>query len=268
MEKGKAIGIISFKGGVGKTVSAVNIASSLAKLKKSVALVDSSFSSPNLHIHLGLLKPNATLTDVMEEKAELEDATYIHETGMRVIPCSFPKNKLNMKKFKDKIKKLKNNYDFVVIDSSPTLNEEMASVLMSSDELLFVTTPDYPTLLATMKAAEISKEKNLNVRGIIINKKRGKKFELTKDDIEKVVNIPVIAELDDDIKMLEANSNFTPLVSFSPKNKNSKEYLKIASLISGEKIQKKDLNYFLGKMKGFFGNINFQKLNLHGILKR
>ncbi|MGV8152575.1 MAG: AAA family ATPase [Candidatus Nanoarchaeia archaeon] len=260
---GKTIGIISFKGGVGKTTSAVNIASSLAKLDKNVVVVDSNFSSPNLHVHLGLLKPTVTLADVLKQKKDVHEAVYAHHSGIDIVPNSFQSQDLDLRKYKEKINVLKEGYDYVILDSSPTINEELIAVLMAADELIFITTPDYSTLLSTMRAAEISKQNNLKISGIIINKKRNKSYELKKNEIEKTVNLNVIGELDDDSKVIEASSKFTPLIDYSPKNKNAKEYIKIAGYIAGEKLKKKNLSHYITKTKdwlkksGYFGKISF-----------
>jgi MinD-like ATPase involved in chromosome partitioning or flagellar assembly len=269
MNKGKVIGIISFKGGVGKTVSAVNIASSLAKQNKSVVVIDSNFTSPNLHVHLGMLEDKPNLTHVMTGQKEIKDVIYQHKSGIHFIPSSFFFDKINLNKFRDSVRSLKDDYEYVIVDSSPSMNDEMIAALMASDELIFITTPDYPTLLATMKAAQVAKEKNLPVKGIIINKKRNRNFELLKADIEKAVSLPVIAELDDSVKMLQAGSKFTPLVDFAPKSRNAKEYQRIAQFITGETQEKVKSISFLTKFKNWFNKSGyFAKFDFNELFKK
>ena len=60
----KTIGIISIKGGVGKTTSTVNIGAALAELGKKVLLVDADYTSPNLALHFGVVAPQKTLQHV------------------------------------------------------------------------------------------------------------------------------------------------------------------------------------------------------------
>ena len=66
MGSGKIIGIISLKGGVGKTSSVANLGAVLAsEFNKKVLVVDANFSAPNLGLHLGLVEPKVTIHDVL-----------------------------------------------------------------------------------------------------------------------------------------------------------------------------------------------------------
>ena len=70
----RVIGIISIKGGVGKTTTAVNLATVLANdFNKKVLLVDANYYAPNLNFHLGILDPINTLTDVLQDKIKIFD---------------------------------------------------------------------------------------------------------------------------------------------------------------------------------------------------
>ena len=249
MEQAKTIGVISIKGGVGKTTTAVNIGTALSELGKKVLLVDANYSAPNLALHLGLVKPDAaTIHDVLIGKAPIEKAIYEYEGGFHFIPGSLNPQygKIDIFMLKKKLKELKSNYDVILIDSSPTLNNELLSTIIASDELLVVTSPDYPTLSCTIKAVKVAKQKNTPIIGIILNKGRGKSFELSTEDIEELAEVPVIAKVNDDIKIIEALSEATPSVALNPNSKTSIEYKRLAAALVGEEF--KD-NSLLGKLK-------------------
>jgi MinD-like ATPase involved in chromosome partitioning or flagellar assembly len=227
---GKTIGIISFKGGVGKTISAINIAAALSKMEYKVLVVDTNFLSPTLHVYLGLLTPDLTLKEVIRNDLMPEEAIYEHDTGIHVMPCNFYKD-INLDIFKEKIDELKERYDFVILDSGPSYTEEIAAVLMVADEMILVTTPDYATLVTTLRSAELMKENNIPVTGILINKHKNKSYELTKKDIEETTGLPVIGEIRDDNKIMKSFSRFMPITHYSPRNKNSRKYNDIANYI-------------------------------------
>src|SRR3989344_7179133 len=152
----KTLGIISIKGGVGKTTIAASIAADLTnKYKKKVLLVDANYSAPNLGLHMDIVSPKKTIHHVLDNKARIHSA--IHKKfGVDVIPGEYVyNNPLNLFKLKDSIKKIKNKYHFVIIDSSPSLNDELLSTMLASDNLFVVTTPDYPTLSCSLKAANL-----------------------------------------------------------------------------------------------------------------
>jgi len=235
-DRGKIIGIISLKGGVGKTSSVANLGAALAsEFGKKTLIIDANFSAPNLGLHLGLVEPGATIHDILLDKGEVNDAIYEHESGFHFIPGAYLSRKVKPFKLKHKIGYLKDYYDIILIDSSPNLNEEMLATMIASDELLVVTSPDYPTLSTTLRAVRIAKQKRTPIIGLILNKVRNKKFELSIEEIEEAAQVPVLSVLPDDIKVQEAIANTTPITLYKPKSKSAIEYKKLAACLIGER---------------------------------
>jgi septum site-determining protein MinD len=238
---GKIIGIMAFKGGVGKTISVINLGAALVQLKKKILVVEGNFLSPTLHVYLGLLNPDITLREVIRQDLMPEEAIYEHSSGIHIMPSHFYKD-IDFVKFKEKMNILKERYEYILLDSGPSYSEEILGNLMVSEEIIFVTTPDYPTLATTLKAAELTKQKNLPIKGIIVNKRRGKSYELNSKDIENTTKIPVIAQIDDENKIMISVSKFMPITHQFPKNKCSKEYIRLAKKISSEDDELKKLS--------------------------
>lgn len=234
---GEVIGILSLKGGVGKTSVAVALGAAMADFGKKVLLIDGNFSAPNLGLHLKLINPEVTIHHILEGKKNIKSA--IHSLGkFDVIPASFSeKIQINPLKLKDKIKLLKREYDFIIIDSSPSLNDETLAVMLASDKLIVVATPDYPTLKITMKAVEMAKERDAPIIGLVINKAYNKKFELSMKDIEKRAGVPILAVIPHDINVVRALSEFSPSTTYKPKSEASIEYRKLAAALIGEKYK-------------------------------
>lgn len=241
---GKIIGVVSFKGGVGKTTSSLNLAAALSKFEKKVLIVEGNFLSPTLNIYLGLLNPEITLKEVLTNNLPPHDAIYEHNSGLHVMPCNYYKD-VNFERFKDKILSLKQSYDYIVIDSGPSYSEELVATLMVVDSLIIVSTPDYPTLVATLRAAELVKHRKIPVRGILINKRKNKSFELTKTDIENKTGLPIIAEIKDDDMILKSVSKFMPITHYARFNSNTFRYLDLA-----KKIIMEDVNELEKKEEG------------------
>lgn len=247
---GKVIGIIAIKGGVGKTTTVANLGAILSKeFNKSTLVIDANFSAPNLALHFGITKPEKTLQDVLLNKANIEDAIIQHYQNLHILPSAFLSRKINPFKLKQHINKIKDNYDIVLIDSSPTLNDEILSTMIASDELLVITSPDYPTLSTTLRAVRLAKQKKTPITGLILNKVRNKKFELTIDDIENASETPVLAVLPDDIKILEALFLTIPAAMNFEKSNAVIEYKKLAAALIGEKYTDER---FHRKIKRFF----------------
>jgi len=265
----KTIGVISIKGGVGKTTVTTNLGAVLAnEFNKKVLIVDANFSAPNLGLHLGVVKPEkSTIHDVVLGKVAPEKATYIHDAGFHFMPGSLVSSgSVDVHALKKKLRDFKNNYDIVLIDSSPTLNSEILATMLASDELLVVTSPDYPTLSCTIRAIKLAKQRNTPITGLVLNKKKGKNFELGLKDIEELSDVPVIAVLPDTDKVLEALANATPAVLYEPNHDISAEYKKLAACLIGEKFKDKRLGAQLKNLFSF-GKIEKQDANRAAVYK-
>lgn len=236
--KSKIIGIISLKGGVGKTSSVANLGAVLAKdFSKKVLVIDANFSAPNLALHLGLLNPEVTIHDVLLNRANVNEAIYEHEAGFHIMPGAYVSKKVNPHRLRHKIDYLREQYDIILIDSSPNLNEEMLATMLASDELLVVTTPDYPTLSTTLRAVRLAKQRKTPIAGLVMNRVRNKKFEISIDEIEDAAQVPVLSILPEDVKVIEALANTTPIVLHKPKANASVEYKKLAAFLIGENYE-------------------------------
>ena len=238
---GKIFGVVAMKGGVGKTTLVSNLGASLARdYGQKVLMIDANFSTPHLGLHLGLLTPKYTLHHVLNDNHSIFEAIYQHELGFHIIPGKLAPFKTAPLGLRDKLEELRDIYDVILIDSSPSLNEEMYATMAASDELLVVSSPDYPTLSSTIHAITVADSKEAKIRGIVINKAYGKKFELKKRDIEGASGAKVLSVIPENFKVVSALSRMTPAVVNFPRQNVSKEYKKLAgSLVDGKKPKKR-----------------------------
>ena len=236
MRRAKIIGFISIKGGVGKTTTVANLGFILAHdFKKKVLVIDGNFSGPNLALHFGFTRPKHTLHDVLNKNLNLQNAIYEHDSGLHILPSSFIPDKVDCSKFHQYVASLRGQYDLILIDSSPTMNKEMLAAIMASDELFVLTTPDYVTLASTMHAIKVARQKRTYISGIIINKVRGKKFEMSLDDVQEATKVPVVSVLCDNGAVMKALAQGKPVSSFSKRNDVSVDYRKLAAALIGER---------------------------------
>ncbi|RME54883.1 hypothetical protein D6777_02300 [Candidatus Woesearchaeota archaeon] len=237
-QEGKIIGIVSIKGGVGKTSCTANLGAALAtEFNKDVLMIDANFSAPNLGIHVGVIEPDITIHDVMKGKTKVKDAIINHEHGFDIIPASLLYKKIDHNKLKQKIQHLKKSYDFILIDSSPNMKDEMIATILAADEILIITSPDYPTLSTTLMAVKLANQKNTPVIGIIVNRVKKRRYELTVDEIERTVEIPVLGVLPEDTNVAKSIAETVPVILYQPKSKAAVEFKKIAACIAGEEFK-------------------------------
>jgi septum site-determining protein MinD len=233
----KVIGVLSLKGGVGKTSVVSSLGDALSDFGKKVLLVDANYSAPNLGLHFNIVDPQVTLHHVLSRRANIKDAIH-HVDKMDIVPSSiFPNFEINPLLLKDKLSPIRKGYDFILIDSSPAVNDDVLSVILASNSLIFVTTPDYPTLSNTLKSIKLAKERGAVIDGLILNKVHNKDFEISIKDIEKTIEAPVLAVIPYDVKVLEALSRFIPFPSSKPRAEGSIEYKKLAAVFTGQKYK-------------------------------
>ena len=248
----KVIGVVSDKGGVGKTTVAVNLALGLHCLQKNAVLVDCNVTTPNVHYHLGSAPTTVTLSDVLLGTAKVEDAVYQHETSLAVIPSAIAANKLGKMKLNNLGKvfnSLKSNFGIVVADGAACLGDEALFLMKYSDEVVLVTTPDMPAVKDVQQTLEAARKLKVQPLGIILNKVHNKKHELTVREVESIVDLPVIAEIPYDIKVKKAVFEGMPVIQHSPRSKASLELKDLARMLSGGERQ----TTWWDKVLGVFG---------------
>ncbi|MFH7880731.1 MAG: cell division ATPase MinD [Candidatus Aenigmatarchaeota archaeon] len=247
------IGIISAKGGVGKTTVTSNLSSALVKFfGKRVLAVDGNITTPNLGIHFGMLSQENTLNEVLAEKIDVTQAIYIHPSGVHIIPSSlsamveYP----DVGKLKEKIDKIKDNYDYVLIDGAAGIGKEVISTIKASDKILLVSNPDMTAILSMIKAKKIVHMLNNSLYGLVLNKVEGKKYEMKKEKIEELSEVNIIGEVPFDKKVIESISKMTPIVLLDGRAKASRAFKKIAAHITQEIFIEKESIW--EKIKRFF----------------
>ncbi|MEK6856005.1 MAG: MinD/ParA family protein [Nanoarchaeota archaeon] len=242
----KSIGIISIKGGVGKTTIASALAVDLVNnYGKKVLLVDANFSAPNIGEHMDILNPASTVREVLAGQVSINSSVE-HRYGVDVISGTFKDyGDINILKLKDRIERIKNAYDYIVIDSSPNLNDEMLSTILASDALFVVSTPDTPTLNCSVKAAQLAKQRGKPIAGVIVNKIRDPKFELSLQDIEKNTGIPVVAMIKDDKAHGRALFTRIPMPLYKSRSRCSKEIKSLSASITGMARSPSFLDYLI-----------------------
>ena len=242
---GVILAFVSIKGGVGKTTTAINLAAALNSFGKEVILVDANLSTPNVGLHFGAPIVPITLNHVLNGKAEIADAIYEHASGTKIMPSSLSVKDLrniNHSKLKEIGKKLKKAADFVIYDSAAGLGEEALAAIEAGDELIIVTNPEIPAVTDALKASKVIEQAGKEIRGVIITKSSGSKFEMPIGNVREMLELPILGVIPFDSNMQEALVMKDALVHTHPRSKAARAYKRIAAKIAG-------VNY---KEKGFF----------------
>lgn len=231
------IGIISGKGGVGKSVVASNTASVLAKLGKSVVLVDADLSNPSISLHLGLSYTPIGIQEILTGKNGVTDGLIIHPiTGLRVIPASLKyRPEASLKNLKGVLKQL-DAYDYVIVDSPPGITTDVEDIIASCDKVVIVSTPDIPSITSASKIVHLCKGAKTQVLGVIINRVNDSSYELTQKEIESMAEVKALCDIPEDDNVPASIAARLPVTLYRPDAISSQKLRLAALLISGSEI--------------------------------
>jgi septum site-determining protein MinD len=240
----KIIVITSGKGGVGKTTTAINLGAAINYFNKDVLIIDGNLSTPNLGVCLGSPEVPVNLNHVISDKADIYEAIYEHDSGMKVIPSSLSMKEMkrtdpnNLKKFRKDFKKVS---DYVIVDSAAGLGNEAISAIDMADELIVVTNPEIPAITDALKTIKLAEEKNKPVLGVIITKVRKDDVEMQPETVKEMLEVPILGMVPHDLDIKKALNLRDAVVNTHPKSKPAKAYKEIAAkLIDVEYDSDKD----------------------------
>lgn len=229
---GKVITVISGKGGVGKTVSAINLAASLNQFKKNVILVDCNFTTPNTALHLGSPIVPVTLNHVLAGRRKVYDAVYQHYSGLKLVASSISLKALkgmNLDKFPRAIRDLKKISDLVILDAAAGLGKEALLALENSDDVVIVTNPEMPAVTDALKTIRLAEQLKKNVIGVLVTRVRGDNKEMKLREISNLLEKPIIGVIPEDDHVRESVMIRDAVVHTKPRSHASRNYKKTAA---------------------------------------
>lgn len=233
MKARRVIGIVSGKGGVGKTVTAVNLGVLLAREGIKTLLIDSDVQNPSVGLHVGFASMHMGFQDVVGRKIAFDDALIEHsQSGLRILPASLkPSYHVAIQNLKGVLREI-DGFEFIVIDSPPSVLEYVQEVIRSCEEVLIVTTPDLPSVTSANKVVMFAEKNGVKVLGVVLNRVRNKAFELPLKEVEVLTNYRVLATIPEDDVVPLSISLQQPLVTRFPDSEVAYKFGELAEEIA------------------------------------
>ena len=231
----RIIGITSGKGGVGKTTTVSNLGIALVNMGKKVIILDANVTTPNLSLHLGIPFYPITLHDVIKRKVPIEKAIYNHVSGLKIIPASLAASEvkdIDMDKFESLLWNLLGKADIIILDAAAGLGREAIAAIEASDEIIIITNPEIPAVTDALKTIKIAEERGTKVLGVVVNRCKAHKHEMSLKDIRRMVEIPILVSIPEDSNVPKSISKKTPLVSLKPNSQAAVEFRRLAEEIA------------------------------------
>ena len=245
---GRIIAVANQKGGVGKTTTSINLSACLAALGKKVLAID--------------MDPQGNMTSGLGiDKNEVEYSVYdliLGETGIEQVICKeaienldiLPSNinlsaaEIELIGVEDKeyiihneVEKVRDNYDFIVIDCPPSLNTLTINAMTTADSVLVPIQCEYYALEGLSQlihTIELVKERlnpNLDIEGVVFTMYDARTnlslqvVENVKDNLNQTIYKTIIPR---NIRLAEAPSHGLPINLYDPKSAGAESYMLLA----------------------------------------
>ena len=228
----RLIVITSGKGGVGKTTTAVNLGAAIKYFEGDVVVIDANLTTPNVGLHLGAPEAPVNLNHVIQKKAELNEAIYEHDSGVKIIPSSLSLKELKKIKLEE-LKKLKKDFkqlsDIIIVDCAAGLGEEALSTISLADEIIIITNPEMPAITDALKTVKLAEQMKKPVLGVIMTRVKKNKIEMQPETVKEMLESPILGMIPEDISVQESLNQRNAVVHTHPKSKAARAYKEIAA---------------------------------------
>lgn len=257
--KAKVISVVNQKGGVGKTTTAVNLATIFAVMDKKVLIIDID-SQGNTSSGLGIRQTERKITsyNVFNGLNSIRDAILATEVpNLSIVSANtnlaaIELDLIHLKNYEnillEKLEEIKNDFDYIIIDCPPSLGLITLNALVACDEVLIPMLCDFYSLeglshlLKTVEIVEKKMNPGIKIGGILFTMydKRNKLTEQVENDVRACLGKLVYkTTIPRNVKVSEAPSHGKAAIIYDYRCSGSRAYIDLAKEIIDNEVNKK-----------------------------
>jgi len=259
--KGRMIVFASAKGGVGKTITSVNIATTLAIKGYSTCILDGSFQFGDVNLALDL-KPNLTISDLIQDLKVINNGTLSnfllsHNSGVKVLSAPVrpeyadlihPEGLINI------VENLLKDFKYLVVDLASGLSEHNVTFMELAHKIYIVTDIEMASLKNTKMMIKTLTQLGLSEKVIVVVNRGNMESVIKFKDVYSILEIENILSIPNDFKIVSKSFNMgIPFVISKPEEKISREITSIVNKICDKKYSARVKRRRKGGIFNFFG---------------
>ncbi|MDO4542661.1 MAG: septum site-determining protein MinD [Bacillota bacterium] len=241
---GEVIVITSGKGGVGKTTATANIGTSLALIGKKTILLDTDIGLRNLDVVMGLENRIVyNLVDIIEGSCRLNQG-FIKDKNLDnlyLIAAAQTRDKsdISTRQMIDLTKRLKEDFDYVLIDCPAGIEQGFKNAIAGADRALVITTPEVSSVRDADRVIGLLMAGGIEKIGVVVNRVR---FDMVRsgnmlsvNDILDILAVELLGVITDD-KSVIISTNKGEAAAKNQFSKAGKSFKDIAKRLTGEEV--------------------------------
>lgn len=228
----RKIAIVNFKGGTGKTTTAVNLSYALSLKDYKVLIIDCD-TQGTISNWFGLINPKNTLYELLTDRAKLKDCIYRINNCLDIIPSNKYLTKVELELVKEKDtekifnKKFKaiRGYDFIFLDCPPSLNIINLNALEYAEEVFLPVSMDYLALRGLKQVIDLI-PRNTKISKVIptFYDKRTRKSKEILEDLKSFFKDKVTNPIRINVRLSECSSFHKTIFEYDPKCRGAIDY--------------------------------------------
>jgi pilus assembly protein CpaE len=246
IQLGRVVTVFSPKGGVGKTTMAVNLALALTEGgARKVCLVDLDLAFGDVAITMQLF-PTHSIEQAVGSEDTLDmtmlDALLTrHQDSLMVLaapPHPDVRERITPVLISRILRTLKESFDFVVVDTAPSFDDQVLTALDETDECVIIATLDVPTLKNVKVALETLEMLNVanGHRHLLLNR-ADDAVGISAEKVESILGMPVSTQVATSVDIAAATNAGTPIVVHDPRHPSSEAVRALAGVLTGAPVE-------------------------------
>jgi pilus assembly protein CpaE len=234
---GRMVCVLGLKGGSGKTLTAGNLAVSLASSARKVALIDLDLQFGDIGLALGL-SPERTLYDLVRsggslDAEKLEDFLAVHPSGVRALLAPVRPDQAGIvtpEFLKEVYRLLLEMHDYVIVDTPPAFTPEVIGAVDTSSEACVVSMLDSPSLKNSKLGIETLELMDYQGRVRVVLNRADSNVGITPEDVVAILGRKPDVLIPSDRNVVRAVNQGEPIAMVNPRSDAARAFRVLAGL--------------------------------------